>query len=119
MNKRVAAAPVTLLVETQPRPADLAELYLDLMKKVLTRALVANGTERHTIWPRGVRSRLIQPLNSIAALLGMEIVKLTASSAEDYMESGHEATNRVEDAETMLGTRQLDHIQQCITDVLR
>src|SRR6201999_2172359 len=29
-----------------------------------------------------------------------------------------EVANRVEDAETMLGTRQLDHMQQCIADVI-
>jgi O-methyltransferase len=40
------------------------------------------------------------------------------SSPADYLESGHEAGKRVEDAETMLGTRQLDQMQRCIQDVL-
>jgi hypothetical protein len=88
------------------------------MKKILTRALTANGMERHTIWPHGPKSSLLYRFNRAASRYGLEAVRLTPSSAEDYLESGHEADNRVEDAETMLGTRQLDHMQQCIVDVL-
>ena len=111
-------APVVLSVPTEPAPRDPAELYLDLMKKVLTRALIARGTERHTIRPRGPRSRLLHQFNRVAARFGLELVGLVPSQAGDYLESGHEAMNRVEDAETMLGTRQLDHMQRCILDVL-
>lgn len=93
-------------------------LYLDLMKKVLTRALITQGVERHTIVPRGLKSRVIHNLNRLGAGFGLEIVRLRRSSAEDYLESGHAATNRMEDAETMLGTRQFDSMQQCIADVL-
>jgi O-methyltransferase len=118
MASRVPAAPVILSVDTQPKPRTPSELYLDLMKKVLTRALTANGMERHTIRPHGPKSRLLHGFNRAAARFGLEAVRLTPSSAEDYLESGHEARNRVEDAETMLGTRQLDHMQKCIVDVL-
>jgi O-methyltransferase len=88
------------------------------MKKILTRALIATGMERHTIRPHGPKSRLLSRFNRAAARFGLEAVRLSPSHAEDYLESGHEAGNRVEDAETMLGTRQLDHMQQCIVDVL-
>lgn len=88
------------------------------MKKILTRALTANGMERHTILPHGPKSFLLYHFNRVASRFGLEAVRLTPSSAEDYLESGHEAHNRVEDAETMIGTRQLDHMQQCIVDVL-
>jgi O-methyltransferase len=88
------------------------------MKKVLTRALTANGMERHTIRPHGPKSWLLYRFNRLAARFGLEAVRLTPSRAEDYLESGHESRNRVEDAETMLGTRQLDHVQRCIIDVL-
>jgi hypothetical protein len=94
-------------------------LYLDLLKKTLTRSLVAKGMERHTIAPLGPKSKLIHTFNRMAAGLGLEMVRLRKSTAEDYLESGHAATNRVEDAETMLGTRQLDHAQKCIVDVLK
>jgi O-methyltransferase len=88
------------------------------MKKVLTRALTANGLERHTIRPHGPKSLLLHHFNRAAARFGLEAVRLTPSHPQDYLESGHEARNRVEDAETMLGTRQLDHMQRCILDVL-
>ncbi len=88
------------------------------MKKVLTRALIAKGMERRTILPQGPKSRLICRFNRLAARYGLEAVRLTSASAQDYLESGHAAGNRVEDAETMLGTRQLDQMQRCIVDVL-
>jgi hypothetical protein len=49
MSSTQALRPVILGVETQPTPQSPAELYLDLMKKVLTRALTANEMQRHTI----------------------------------------------------------------------
>ena len=88
------------------------------MKKAVTRALTATGMERQTIRPRGPKSWLLYRFNQAAARFGLEAVRLTPSCAEHYLESGHEAGNRVEDAETMLGTRQLDHMQRCIVDVL-
>lgn len=109
---------VGLGVHTEPTPRTPSELYLDLIKKVLTRSLIATGMERHTIHPHGPKSRLLSLFNNAIARFGLEAVQLTPSSAEDYLESGHEAGNRVEDAETMLGLRQLDHMQQCIVDVL-
>jgi O-methyltransferase len=80
--------------------------------------LTSRGTERHTIRPRGPRSRLLHAFNRAAIRFGLEAVRLTPSSAEDYFESGKEDRNRAEGAETMLGTRQLDHMQRCIVDVL-
>jgi hypothetical protein len=118
MSSKPQTAPVILSVHTQPTPRDASELYLDLMKKVLTRALIATGMERHTILPHGPKSRFLCRFNRLAARYGLEAVRLKASSAEDYLESGNAASNRVEDAETMLGTRQLDSMQLCIVDVL-
>jgi hypothetical protein len=75
---------VVLAVKTNPIPQTSEELYLDLLKKTLTRAQVA---------PSG------DPMC--------------------YMEPVHMTNGRVEDAETMIGTKQLDNIQFCVTDVLR
>src|ERR1044071_1294115 len=111
-------APIGVSVNTQPKPSTPPELYLDLMKKILTRALTANGVERQTIRPHGPKSSVLCRFNHLACRYGFEVVRLIPSGVEDYLESGHEANNRVEDAETMLGTRQLDHMQQCIVDVL-
>lgn len=118
MSMRFEGAPVVLSVRTEPEPGTTAELYLDLMKKILTRVLVATGEERHTVRPVGPKSRLVAQFNRLVSPLGLEAVKISPSGAKDYLESGHESTNRVEDAETMLGTRQLDHMQKCIADVL-
>ncbi len=118
MLRQRQVAPAVLSVHTEPIPRNPTELYLDLMKKVLTRALMARGMERHTIQPRGLKSRLVDQVNRLAGRFGLELVRLAPSRAEDYLESGHEAENRVEDAETMLGTRQLDHMQRCILDVV-
>ena len=118
MSSSQALRPVTLGVETLPTPQSLAELYLDLMKKVLTRALTANKMQRQTIRPHGPKSWLLDRFNRIAVRFGLEAVRLTPSCAQDYVESVGEISNRVEDAETMLGTRQLDHMQRCIVDVL-
>ena len=79
---------------------------------------MAKGMERHTIWPQGPKSWFLHRFNRAAARFNLEAVRLTPSRPEDYLESGHEARNRVEDAETMLGTRQLDQMQRCVADVL-
>jgi O-methyltransferase len=104
-----------LTIATSPTPSTPEDLYLDLMKKTLTRALVAKGLERHTIRT----SRLVyRALKSVLTRSHMELVRLKPSTPEDYLESGHAAENRVEDAETMLGTRQLDQMQAAIVSVL-
>src|SRR5437660_1256706 len=108
-----------LVIKPENSPSTPEELYLDLLKRILTRALVANEFERHTIVPAGPRSRLICGLNQLAAHGNFEAVRLVKTTHEDYFESGHEAHTRAEAAETMLGLRQLDHIQQCIVNVLQ
>jgi O-methyltransferase len=112
------AAPAFVSVPTQPLPRSPSEAYLDLMKKAVTGALAATGMERHTIRPHGPKSWLLYRFNRAVARFGLEAVQLTPSCAEDYLESAHEFGNRVEGAETMLGIRQLDHMQRCIADVL-
>jgi O-methyltransferase len=62
---------------------------------------------------------LYSVIRRLLSTRGLELVRLKSSDPEEYLESGSEATNRVEDAETMIGARQLDNLQFCITDVLR
>lgn len=107
-----------MLVKTETSPRTSEELYLDLLKKILTRALIASEFERHTVLPVGPKSRMIHRLNRSAARR-FEVVRLVRTTAENYLESGHEAAFRVESAETMLGLRQLGHMEQCVVDVLR
>lgn len=103
-----------------PTAQSPGELYLDLMKRCLTRTLVAKGRERHTLRPRRpIHRRANRAIQGAFGALNLELVRVISSSPQDYIESGHAAENRVEDAETMLGTRQLDHVQACISDILQ
>jgi O-methyltransferase len=113
-----AATCISSAVETTPEPRTAEEMYLDLLKRSLTRALFAKEYERHTLKPGRPLLRSVHAfVKGVLAPLNLELVRLVRSGPEDYVQSGHEAGNRVEDAETMLGTLQLDQMQFCITDV--
>jgi O-methyltransferase len=105
---------------TDPAPDSAATLYLDLLKRSLTRALFAKTWSRHTIDPGRPHLRLANRI--LRAALGpfnLELVHLRPSGPGDYLESSHAASRRIEDAETMLGLRQFDQMQACITDVVQ
>lgn len=107
-------------IETRPIPETSEELYLDLLKRCLTRALFAKGVVRHTIDPSRFHLRLFNKvLRATLTPLHLELVHLKQSGLADYIESTHAARTRMEDAETMLGIKQLDQMQACITDVVR
>ena len=100
----VSQVPIAVAVTTSPAPSTPEELYLDLLKKTLTRAqTVGRYTRRH--------------------LLGagrFEISELVPTNPDGYLEGGGANLEmRQEDAETMVGTKQLDNIQFCVTDVLK
>jgi hypothetical protein len=51
-GRRKSISPIApIAVEAKPVPRDALELYLDLMKRTLTRAVAARGIERHTFEP--------------------------------------------------------------------
>jgi O-methyltransferase len=111
---------ISTAVRTEPVPSTPAELYLDLLKRVLTRTIVARARERQTIQAGIYAKRVV--IGSVQRLLrpfSLELVRVIQCDADDYLESGDAAGNRAEDAETMLGTRQFDNMQACITDVLK
>lgn len=111
---------ISPLVETRPVPTTPAELYLDLLKRTLTRTVVARATERQTIQARlSVKRIALGAIKMLLRPLSLELVRLVRCTPEDYLESSHASQGRNEYAETMLGTRQLDNMQACITDVLR
>jgi len=111
--------PICAQLNTEPSPNTAAELYLDLMKKALTRALVAKPLERHRFVPTvPLRRKIVGHTQRFLRRANLEIVRLVPNGPADYLESGHMAQNRAEDAETMLGLRQLDNMQACIKDVL-
>ena len=111
---------IAVAVKTYPIPQSIEEMYLDTIKKALTRVLVVMRYERHTIDPAVEPIRSIYALfKRVAAAKGIELVRVIPSDPLEYLESGHAATNRMEDAETMIGTRQLDNLQFCIADAVR
>ncbi len=111
--------PIPALVTTVPQSNEPRDMYLDLMKRTLTRLVTAQHCERHTIRARhplkraalAAARRFLDPVN-------LELVRVLRPSVEDYIESGHEAENRNEYAETMIGTRQLDNMQACVAAVV-
>jgi O-methyltransferase len=111
---------ISLQVRTEPVPVTIEDRYLDLIKRSVSRLLFAKRTERQTIIPGrrwlAVLARIVQKL---LAPMRLELVRKIQTDASDYLESGTAARNRVEDAETMLGTRQLDQMQRCVDDVLK
>jgi O-methyltransferase len=94
--------------------------YLDLLKRTVTRALFARARERHT-WRAGFpgKREFVWLVNRTLSLFDLEVVRIVRTGPESYLESGHAATNRAEDAESMLGMRQFDNMQACILDVVK
>ena len=110
---------ISLQVRSTPKPLDAAGLYVDLLKRTLSRVIIARKIERHTIAPgRRWLQNVALAIHKILGLWNLELVRLVETTAEDYLESGDAAKNRAEDAETMLGIRQLDHMQSSIQDIL-
>jgi O-methyltransferase len=90
-------------------------LYLDLMKKCLTRHVFGEHYH-HYDFPAGSLLRtLFSPIRALLATRRLEIVKRTTwdprvrAEGEDWPA----------DAETMIGLKRLDNIEYCVTDVLK
>jgi O-methyltransferase len=116
-----SAVPIAVAVQTNPIPSTPEDLYLDLLKKTLTRAQTAGRYTRHIPRPTDWLERYLYSWIAHLVRVGrFEIVELVPSDPQGYLEGG--GTNleiRQDDAETMVGTRQLDNIQFCVTDVLK
>ena len=117
----VSAAPIAVAVQTNPAPSSPEEMYLDLLKKTLTRAQTAGRYTRHIPLPGDALERYLYWI--VGHLLGagrFQIVELVPANPQGYLEGGGVNLEvRQDDAETMVGTKQLDNIQFCVTDVLK
>ena len=95
-------------------PAGPAELYLDLMKKSLTRYLFLDE-EVQELAGWGWRRKAYEPVRAGLARLGLILVRPgpgdRSMRARGEGWPGH--------AETMVGLRRLDNVQHCVTEVLR
>jgi O-methyltransferase len=104
-----------------------AHLYLDLLKKCLTRYLFIDEEVRDVLtpddpwnhnhaWSEGPdwKRRVWSPVQRVLADRGVRVV--TQSGNPEYRMVGHDWPLT---AETMIGLRRLDHVQECIEQVLR
>lgn len=108
-----------LLIKTDSALDTINDMYLDLMKKSLTRALFAKSVERQTLEPKRILFRSLNyVIQRFLKSVDLELVRTVKSSPNDYLESSHAAYTRGEDAETMIGLRQLDQMQEAIKDVV-
>jgi O-methyltransferase len=105
---------------SEPYPPAIAaphtpvELYLDLMKRILTRSGFAE-TYRPILAPRGSRrAALYAPLVRVLAACGLVLARRAA------VDPGRRAEGRdwPAQAETMIGRVRLDHLQRCLEDAL-
>ncbi|MGO8789292.1 MAG: TylF/MycF/NovP-related O-methyltransferase [Terriglobia bacterium] len=117
----VSPVPIAVAVKTNPAPSSPEELYLDLLKKTLTRAQTAGRYIRRTPQPKGMVERAFFSLvGHMLSPARLQIVELVPSDPQGFLEAGGVNLElRQDDAETMIGTRQLDNIQFCVTDVLK
>lgn len=89
----------------------LEELYLDLLKRVLLREDL--GADLRPVRPgRGVKGLLYSPIERILRSRSLELVR---NVEENVVSAGR---GWKADAETMIGRRRLDNVEECITDVL-
>lgn len=91
-----------------------ATLYLDLLKKCLTRFIFEDGYQPYP-GPSRHLERVAYPLvRRFLASEGLQLVR----PAPFEQEARAEGRDWPPTAETMIGLRRLDNLQQCITDVI-
>ncbi len=119
-SMRGTSLPIAVAVETSPTPSNPEEMYLDLLKKTLSRAQIAGRTIRHAPVPRNaLEYYLYWMIGRALAPARFELAERVPSDPVSYIETGGKLERRLEDAETMVGTSQLDNVQYCITEVLK
>jgi len=103
--------------EARPRQGMAPELlYLDLMKKVLTRFIFPEHWKPLYPRKRSLKRLLYLPIRKVLDSMGLRIVRRFRFDPE-LRRQGLDLPPP--DAETMLGVDRLDHLQELITDVLR
>lgn len=101
-----------------PAPAldEPQRLYLDLLKKALTRFVAGGGAWQPVEAPLGLAKRLL--FRPVAALAGLAGLRLARPAPFDPA-ARTEGRDWPADAETMIGLRRLDNLEAVIVDVVR
>lgn len=95
-------------------PADTATLYLELLKRTLTR--YDFGELRYPVWSKNrAVNRLAGLANARLKTLGVEIDRVKPFDSRFR----YEGRDQPHDAETMIGIMRLDNIQECVTAVVK
>jgi O-methyltransferase len=89
---------------------DLAESYLDLLAKMLTRY----GFEGELSMPRGRKKKVLDPVNKVAARAGIGIGVRTNFDPERRANG----KDHPYDAETMIGLKRLQNVRDCVRSVI-
>lgn len=110
MEEKAALAEVTKSAGA-PSPS-AADLYLDLLKGCLTRSLFIDE-EVSFVAPRSRAKRALQ--GWLRSTLGIELVRRNLKNRQLRAEG----RDWPPQAETMIGASRLDHIQACVSDVIR
>lgn len=93
-----------------------ADLYLDLLKKCLTRTLVEEPYEPFVLLPPdSVKARAVRAFQALAGRRGLELVR-RGPFPHPYRAEGRDWPVF---AETMIGLKRLDNLQFCVSDVIK
>jgi len=98
---------------TEGTTREPAELYLELLKRVLTRSLFDRHYHRFEFARGDPRRALFAPLRSALSARRLELVKLADPKARA------EGRDWPADAESMIGSKRMDNLHACVADVLR
>lgn len=88
------------------------ELYLDLLKKCLTRSIFG---EKYRSLPAGNNNLLLKTVGKWLANQDLQIVR----AAKFDQRAREEGLDWPEEGETMIGLKRLQNLQDCITDVVQ
>jgi len=93
----------------------LEELYLDLLKKCLTRYGFSERYEKYEPRRGSLQRALEAPVRLLLRLRRLELVRAKSYNPHER----EEGRDWPLEAETMIGLRRLDNLQSCITDLLQ
>ena len=108
-----------MLVKSDSSPTQLtaehrdARLYLDLLKRCLTRELFIEE-EVHTVTSGGWRAALWRPAARLLARRGLHLVRIGGDRQKRF-----EGRDWPPNAETMIGLRRLNNLQYCVETVIQ
>ena len=97
---------------------EAVQLYLDLMKRCLTRSILGDGLESVLARPGAIPAPLRPLLRAVSWLLSKKSVVL-ARESRSSREQRAEGRDWPPDAETMVGLKRLDSLEWCVKEVLR